>query len=554
MIRRTFLRRTSTAAALGLVARWPVRELWEGTPAELAPEVDEAFLRTLALTAIDVARGAGAAFADVRMSAARTLGFRCDFDVKGRGKPVTSIPPWLLLRMSYGVRALVGGVWGFGSGTDMTPDGVAQAARSAVAAAKAGRSRQQGVLDLAPVAPVSNGTWETPIQKDPFSVSIQEQLELSLAVIGSITAVPEAIAANAVLEWRRPVSIFASSEGSVIVQRYTYGGGGFGVRVAVGPSPLDEGADGPKMRAGPVGYEMLDGKDWAAELRDTARKTVERTRETRLAKPVEVGRYDIVFGAGTLAGLLTSTICEALDAKRALGYHANSAGTSFAAPPLDMLGQYQIASPLLTVTADRSRRGGAATVGWDEEGVKPIDYVIVREGIIVDYHNDRETAPQLGDWYRAQDRPVLAQGNARRIGSKRPAIVAPNLTVEPGPGSTTQEDLVRSVKRGFFVDVAIGGADQQVTNAQYAVPPVAARRIVNGRLGGYVRDFAFQFLTPSFWKSLDALAGRAAVESVTIPTDGISINDRMQPLPLSTIDVVPGRVRQVNVLNTGRTA
>jgi TldD protein len=550
--RRAFLQQVSVATALGLVTRLPGRELWALTPAELLPEPDEALLRNLALTAIEAARAAGATFADVRVSATRAMGFLCGFPLKGGGRPVTARPPDLMLSMAYGVRVVVGGVWGFAGGTDMTADGIAEAARRAVAAAKTSRPRQKTSLELASAPAVPNGRWETPIKKDPFSVSLKDQIELSLAVIGGITAVPEATGARAEFGWRRPISVFASSEGSLIVQRFAYSAGGFIVNISIGPDVFDEGAGGATPKGGPVGYEMLEGHDWAAELRDAARKAVELTRQTRLAKPVEVGRYDLVFGAEAIAGFVVGTICEALNADRALGYQANRAGTSFAAPPLDMLGQYRLGSPLLTITADRSRPGGAATVGWDDEGVKPIEHTIVREGIITDYHTNRETAPQLGEWYRKQRRPVVAQGNARRVGANPPAVLTPNLTIQPGPGATTLEDLIHGVKKGFFVESATNLPDQQIINSQCVAWPV--RQITNGRLGGYVKDFGFQYLTPTFWKALDALGGAASSESLMVDTDGLAGGDPMQPFPSSTVDAVPGRIRQVNVMNMGRTA
>lgn len=551
--RRAFLQRMSAATAAGMLTRLPGRELWAFSPAELIPEPDEALLRRLALTAIDAARAAGASFADVRVSAARAMDFMCNFTPKEHERPVTGNPPSIDLRMEYGVRVIAGGVWGFGSGTEMTADGIAAAARRAVAAALSSRPRNKQVVELAPTPPVPNGRWETPIKKDPFAVSIKDQIEYCQSILGAITAVPEATLAWSVFAWRRPVSVFASTDGSLIVQRYAYSSAGFTVGVSIGPTTRDEGGDAVYPKGGPVGYEMFDGRDWAAELIKTAKGAIDLVRRARQTKPTEVGRYDLVFSPRAMAGMVVDSVSAALNAERALGYHANRAGTSFAAPPLDILGEYRIGSPLLTITADRSRPGGAATVGWDAEGVKPVEHTIVREGIVTDYHTSRETAPQLADWYRKQGKPVAAQGNARRIGAVPPAVVTPNLTIQPGPGATTLGDLIGDVKKGFFIEEAYMFADQQLINIQGSVPRASVREITNGKLGDYMEDFAFQFFTSTFWKGLDGLGGASSVESLMVGTDPVA-GDPLQPFLMSSVDTVPGLVRQVNVMSTGRTA
>jgi TldD protein len=126
----------------------------------------------------------------------------------------------------------------------------------------------------------------------------------------------------------------------------------------------------------------------------------------------------------------------------------------------------------------------------------------------------------------------------------------PNLTVQPGPGTVDLDDLVRDTKRGYYLDAVGGASDQQVLNTQFR--GWRARIIRNGKLGGYVSDLAFQFITPSFWKGLDALGGTATAKRVLRGT-GFGPGDPVQ-LRFATTSAVPGRFRQVNVLNTGRTA
>lgn len=521
-------------------------------PASLIPEPDEALLRGLALRAMDAARAAGASFADIRITAARCVevGF-----IYRKGMEPRMAPLFLDFPVGYGIRAIVDGAWGDAAGVDATPDAVVATARTAVAIAKGNRPRRPRVLELAPADTVPNGTWATPIKQEPLDVPLGEQAELALAAVAEAAKVPEATYAAASFQWRRPTSVLATTQGTTITFRYATAILDAGINVAIGPEVADEGWGGVEgLPSGPYGYESLNGRALVAGMRLAAERALTRVKASRRAASVDVGRYDLVLSADAVSALLASTIAEALNAKRALGYEANRAGTSFAAPPSEILGAYQVASPLVTITGDRVRPGGAATVGWDEEGVRPQAYTCVERGIITDYHTTRDTAPQLGEWYRRRGEPVRAHGVARRCGADLPSICLPNLTLAPGPDAATAEDLIKDVKKGLYIERAMGTADQQLLNSQFSAQRADVRYITNGRLGAYAKDVAFQFVTPQFWKRLDALGGAASSQAMPVVTDGVAVRDRLQPFPFSTFEVVPARVRGVNVLNTGRSA
>ena len=76
------------------------------------------------------------------------------------------------------------------------------------------------------------------------------------------------------------------------------------------------------------------------------------------------------------------------------GYEANFAGTSFATT--DKLGKLQYAAPWVNFVADRLQPHGRSTMGYDDEGVKAQEWYLVKDGILVDYLTDRETAYRLG--------------------------------------------------------------------------------------------------------------------------------------------------------------
>lgn len=542
--RRGFLRQASGLMAAGVLTRTPGHSLWTAAPKTFLPEPNETLLRELASTAVDAARTAGAGFADVRLTVARALALA--FHTADTGHPVMS-PPSLDRRTGYGIRVVVDGVWGFASDVELTPEAVARAARKAVMAARATPPRRARALDLAPMPRVTDGAWATPIAQDPFAVPIQEQAELGLATLAEIGKGGELSFARVGFEWRRPISVFAATDGSMIVQHLTLACPRVTIRASRAFMDLD-------LPVGGYGYEALGASTLGSRMRQAAERAVGKVQAARTASSVEVGRYDIVLGAPAVATLLVQTVADAVNAERALGYRANAAGTSYAGPPAEVLGTYRIGSELLNVRADRSQPHGAATVGWDDEGVRPDDHTIVRDGVVVDYHTSRETAVELADWYRRQGAAVRSHGCFRRMATSRPAVYVPNLTVVPGPDATSVEDLIADTKRGLYVEHTQGSADQQLLSAQFWSERARVRRIVNGKLGDYVNDMAFQFTTPAFWKGLDALGGGASVERTAVVTDVAATLDTRQAFPYSTVRAVPVRIRQVNVLNTGRRA
>jgi len=364
--------------------------------------------------------------------------------------------------------------------------------------------------------------------------------------------VPGVHRGNVAFWWNRSLRVFASSEGALQVQRIAVAAPEAGTGVNLTPQSRRAFDSVEALGAGPYGYEAVTRVDLKAELRRSAERAVAESRQPP-ARSVEVGRYDLVLGAQAVASLLARTIAEALDLERALGYQANWLGTSFAAPPADILGQYRVGSPLLTLRADRTRPQGAMTVGWDDEGVPAGAYTLVRDGLIVDYLTNRQTATELAASYRARGEPVQSRGCAWGVGQIVPTVTIPNLTMQPGKDVLTVEDLIRDTKRGVYIeDIEYGNPDQQVLNSQFSILDGRARDIRNGKLGDRLRDVAIQFVTPELWRSMDAIGGASSAVD-TIQLAGAWIDSVIQ-LPFATVTVPPARVRKVNVLNIGQTS
>ena len=72
---------------------------------------------------------------------------------------------------------------------------------------------------LAPVTPVQ-GTWITPIRRDPLEVPIEEKVALLLAANEAALKVPRVRFVNSGLQLLREVKMLATSEGTMTTQTF----------------------------------------------------------------------------------------------------------------------------------------------------------------------------------------------------------------------------------------------------------------------------------------------------------------------------------------------
>src|SRR3954452_19407185 len=113
------------------------------------------------------ALGAGASYADARVVVRRSqvVGTR-----NGRVERLEDSET-----QGIGVRVLVDGAWGFACDRQLDDGGAEEAARRAVAFAKAAPGGH--VRALAPVE-AARGEFRTTVERDPFSVPVADKVEL----------------------------------------------------------------------------------------------------------------------------------------------------------------------------------------------------------------------------------------------------------------------------------------------------------------------------------------------------------------------------------------
>jgi TldD protein len=538
--RRDFLKQTGMAAAAiattsALSPADSFAGLIRGKAVEMPPDD---VIRELLMTAINTAKSLGATYSDVRIGRYRNS------IVFTREQQIVQTAD--VDNVGAGVRALVDGTWGFGASKTLTKDGVAAAAREAVAIAKANRIARDQPVQLSPVQSYPNATWKSSFKIDPFTIPIEQRADLLMKANAEALKVKGVRFVNSGLLFVKEDRNFASTEGSVISQTIVRVAVPFAI-TAVAPDNSDFQTRTNVVAPAGRGWEYVLEQD----LVGNAGKWAEDAVQKLSAKSVDVGRYDLVLHPTHLWLTIHESIAHPTELDRALGYEANYAGTSFVSPPEKMLGKFRYGPDFMNIQGDRSQEGGCGTIGYDDEGVKPEDFLIIKNGIVNDYQTTREQANWLKWWYDSQKKPTRSHGcsNADSWGTVQFQRM-PNVSLLPGIKDIGWDDIIAATDKGIgIVGDGSFSIDQQRYNAQFGGQ--VFYEIKGGKIVGMLKDVAYQMRTPDFWNSMDMIGGKKSYFMGGAFNDG-----KGQPPQVNAIShgCVPARFRNINVINTGRKA
>ena len=538
MKRREFLLHgTALAAGIGAGSSLLPRILHAEPPVRV---LDAAETRELAMRALDAARGAGASYADVRISRNRAQGLGT------RERQITFFNDQDTY--GFGIRVLANGAWGFAASRDLTAQEVDRVAREAVAQARANAATMLRPVELAPAERVGEATWTSQVRTDPFTVPVEDKFALLLAANEAALKVQGARFVNSFAFFLKQEKTFACTDGNYITQTLYRSFPQMQVTaVSADMSDFQNRASTDVQPMG-LGYEHIQD----ARLAENAPRWAEEAVQKLTAKAVQPGRYDLVLLPSHLWLTIHESIAHPTELDRIMGFEANYAGTSFISPIADYLGKFRYGPEYMNVQGERSAPGGLSTIGYDDEGVKPDEYLIVKNGVLNDLQTTREQAPMLADWYRQQGRPVRSHGNSY---AESWSVVQfqrmPNVNLLPNTErDVSVEELVSDVRDGILIDGdGSFSIDQQRYNAQFGGQ--VFKEIKNGRITGVLKDVAYQMRTPEFWNGMDGLGGRS-----TVFTGGSFFDGKGQPSQSNAVShsSPAARFRQVNVINTGRRA
>jgi len=445
-------------------------------------------MKHVANWALNTAALRGASYADVRVVAQRSRALTTKNGKVGSASDAESV--------GMSVRVIADGAWGFAASADLGRGAVeATAARAVEIARASARVKQHDVQFAAEKAVVAE--WTTPYKVDPFSVSVEQNIELLLKIDAELRSVAGITLAETNLNFNREEQWFVSSEGADIHQTKLSAGAGYAAYAFAG-SEIQK-RSYPNSYGGQwqnKGYELIE----ELKLVENARRIAEEAVALHGADQCPEGVFDIILDSSQLGLQIHESVGHPIELDRVLGMEANFAGTSFLT--LDKLRKLKYGSDLVNVVADaRQEHGpGLGTFGFDDEGVAAQCTPIITNGLFTGYLSSRETAHTIGE--------IRSGGTMRAEGWNRlPMIRMTNISLLPGEKPLSLEQLIESTDHAILLQTNRSWSiDDKRFNFQFGCE--IGWEIKNGKRARMVKNPSYSGITTEFWNSLDAICSR----------------------------------------------
>ena len=206
---------------------------------------------------------------------------------------------------------------------------------------------------------------------------------------------------------------------------------------------------------------LIDPTDWQAKTREALRIALVNLE----AVPAPAGAMQVVLGPGWPGILLHEAVGHGLE-----GDFNRKGSSKFSG----MIGS-RVASPGVTVIDDGTIPDRRGSITVDDEGTPSGRNVLIEDGFLVGYMQDRQNARLMG---------VAPTGNGRRESFAHPPMPRMTNTYMQG-GDSDPMDLVASLKDGIYA-VGFGGGQVDITNGKFVFSCTEAYRVENGKIGAPV--------------------------------------------------------------------
>ncbi len=398
--------------------------------------------------------------------------------------------------LGIGIRVIAQDAWGFAATDDLSRESVESTAAKAVAIARASARVRLQPLRLAP-EPAATIDWTMPFQIDPFTTSIEEDLDLLFRLDDTLRAVQGITLAETNLQFRKYEQWYFSTEGSDIHQTRYITGAGFdcysfkGTEIQKRSFPNSFGGQYQNK-----GYELLTEIDLLGNAQRVAEECVALHKADECPSTVST----VVLDSAQLGLQIHESIGHPIELDRVLGMEANFAGTSFLT--LEKLRNLRYGSELVNVVADATLEHGPGlgTFAFDDEGVAAQSTPIIRNGEFTGYLTSRETAHTVGD---QRSNGTMRAESWNRI----PIIRMTNISILPNDSDLSFADLIAGTDDGIYMQTNRSWSiDDKRYNFQFGCE--IAWEIKGGKLGRMLRNASYSGITTEFWNSMDAICGR----------------------------------------------
>ena len=222
----------------------------------------------------------------------------------------------------------------------------------------------------------------------------------------------------------------------------------------------ESGGHGGGGREGLIG--LISRDHWEPAVREALRVALVNLE----AEAAPAGVMDVVLGPGWPGVLLHEAVGHGLEGD------FNRKGTSAFS---GRVGQ-QVAAKGVTVLDDGTIPGRRGSITVDDEGTPSGKNVLIEDGILVGYMQDRQNARLMG---------VEATGNGRRESFAHLPMPRMTNTYMLG-GDADPAAILADLKDGIYA-VGFGGGQVDITNGKFVFSCTEAYRVKNGVVGAPVK-------------------------------------------------------------------
>jgi TldD protein len=354
----------------------------------------------------------------------------------------------------FGLRAILGETAAYAHASDLSHDAIGRAART-LSAIKAGHSG--AVAALGPTGTNSILYADAnPLELMPFAEKA--------ALLGRIDAYARAkdsrvrqVMCSIAGEWQA-VQILRADGGRIADVRPLVR---LNVSVVVGEGDRQE--TGSYGWGGRFAFEtVVDPANWQRGVDEAVRQALVNLGSV----PAPAGEMQVVLGPGWPGILLHEAIGHGLE-----GDFNRKKTSAFAG----LMGQ-RVAAPGVTVVDDGTLADRRGSLTVDDEGTPSQRTVLIADGILVGYMQDRQNARLMG---------MKPTGNGRRESFAHHPMPRMTNTVMQA-GAYAPEEIIRSVKKGLYA-VNFGGGQVDITSGKFVFNAAEAYLIEDGKVGPAVK-------------------------------------------------------------------
>ena len=375
--------------------------------------------------------------------------------------------------MGFGLRAVLGEETGYAHAGELS-DGALKRAAATVGAVRGGRTGTQSVGPNGTNARLYSDA--SPITQDGFAGRAAVLSEIDAYARGKDSRVKQ-VMASLHGEWQAVQIVRADGARTADLRPLVR----LNVSVVVERDGKRE--SGTHGMGGREGFDRFLAPDvWRAAVDEALRQAI--LKLDSVAAPA--GEMEVVLGNGWPGILLHEAIGHGLE-----GDFNRKKTSAFAG----LMGQ-QVASRGVTVVDDGTLPDRRGSLTIDDEGTPTNRTVLIEDGILTGYLQDRLNARLMG---------VRPTGNGRRESFAHAPMPRMTNTVMLN-GTHHKDEMIASVKRGLYA-VNFGGGQVDITSGKFVFSASEAYLIENGRVTAPVKGATLIGNGPDSLTKVDMVGG-----------------------------------------------